>query len=367
MQRSYLPALAALDAFEVVALCDHDAGALSAAHALAPAADTVDSPDRLFERDDVDAVVVSTPTDSHVDLATAALQAGKHVFCEKPLAPHLDGIVALVREAQAHPDQIFQVGFVYRYAPLFRDVAQMVLPRIGPLRQAWAHEFRAAFYRDWRFRKERSGGALLEKIGHHADLFNVFTDSMPSWVAAVGGQAVMRRDNRVTVPAVTGEDITVDRSEILDHAWVIARTQSGIPLEVGVNFFAPHGPYGHDARDREHLEIGLIGDAGMARIYPRRNEVVVWDAHTGERIAHGAQGDEGGWHIGTREQFASFAACITDGKPARADAIAGLAASLLPLAAERAIEGDAAVNVEDMVGGAVSSILERRAPHWGGF
>jgi len=253
VQRSYLPALATLDEVEVVALYDRDPEALVAAHALAPTAEKVEEVDRVLARDDVDAVLVATPTDSHVSLASGALRAGKHVFCEKPLAPNMRGIVALVQEALAHPEQVFQVGFVYRYAPLFRVVAHEILPVIGPLRQAWAHEFRAAFYRDWRFRKNRSGGALLEKIGHHADLFNVLTDSVPSWVAAVGGQAVMRRDNRVTVAAVTGEDITVEASEILDHAWVTARTESGVALEVGVNFFAPYGPYGRDERDLEHL------------------------------------------------------------------------------------------------------------------
>ncbi len=74
----------------------------------------------LLASPDVDAVVLVTPTSLHADQAIAALQAGKHVFVEKPLALNLPDCERVLAEAEKHPDLIAMVGFVRRFDPSYR-------------------------------------------------------------------------------------------------------------------------------------------------------------------------------------------------------------------------------------------------------
>jgi myo-inositol 2-dehydrogenase/D-chiro-inositol 1-dehydrogenase len=74
----------------------------------------------LLASPDVDAVVLVTPTSLHADQAIAALQAGKHVFVEKPLALNLPDCERVLAEAEKHPQLIAMVGFVRRFDPSYR-------------------------------------------------------------------------------------------------------------------------------------------------------------------------------------------------------------------------------------------------------
>ncbi|WP_138511959.1 Gfo/Idh/MocA family oxidoreductase [Rhodoferax bucti] len=74
----------------------------------------------LLASPDVDAVVLVTPTSLHADQAIAALQAGKHVFIEKPLALNLPDCERVLAEAEKHPGLIAMVGFVRRFDPSYR-------------------------------------------------------------------------------------------------------------------------------------------------------------------------------------------------------------------------------------------------------
>jgi len=80
----------------------------------------------LLADPDVDAVVLVTPTTLHADQAIAALQAGKHVFVEKPLALNLEDCDRVLAEAERHPDLVALVGFVRRFDPSYRRTAELV-------------------------------------------------------------------------------------------------------------------------------------------------------------------------------------------------------------------------------------------------
>lgn len=77
---------------------------------------STDAKDAL-EDDTVDTVVIATRHDAHANQVIAALQAGKHVFCEKPLCLTLDEVDAIEAEKAARPDQQLMIGFNRRYAP----------------------------------------------------------------------------------------------------------------------------------------------------------------------------------------------------------------------------------------------------------
>jgi predicted dehydrogenase len=129
----------------------------------------------LLDRDDIALVDVCTPGDSHAEIAIAALEAGKHVLCEKPLANTVadaEAMVAAARLAAARGVRSM-VGFTYRRVPAIALARRLVEQgRIGEVRHV-----RAQYLQDWitdpdfplvwRLQKERAGSGALGDIGAH--------------------------------------------------------------------------------------------------------------------------------------------------------------------------------------------------------
>ncbi|MGP4044509.1 Gfo/Idh/MocA family protein [Streptomyces sp. 2A115] len=129
----------------------------------------------LIARDDVDLVDICTPGDSHAEIALAALAAGKHVLCEKPLANTVEEAAAMTEaaEAAAKRGQVSMVGFNYRRLPATSLARKMVAEgRLGTLRhvrvtylQDWLVD--PEFPLTWRLRKEAAGSGALGDLGAH--------------------------------------------------------------------------------------------------------------------------------------------------------------------------------------------------------
>ena len=128
---------------------------------------------RVDRADDIDLVDICTPGDTHAEIALAALAAGKHVLCEKPLANSVAEAEAMVAAAAAAPGQQAMVGFTYRRTPAVALAREMVADgTIGTVRQV-----RAQYLQDWlsdenapltwRMDKEKAGSGALGDIGAH--------------------------------------------------------------------------------------------------------------------------------------------------------------------------------------------------------
>ena len=129
----------------------------------------------LIARDDIDLVDVCTPGDTHAEIAIAALEAGKHVLCEKPLANTVEEAEAMTRAAEAAAAKGVRsmVGFTYRRVPAIALARQLVQQgRLGEIRHV-----RAQYLQDWitdpdfplvwRLQKEHAGSGALGDIGAH--------------------------------------------------------------------------------------------------------------------------------------------------------------------------------------------------------
>nr|WP_159600357.1 Gfo/Idh/MocA family oxidoreductase [Agromyces humi] len=156
----------------------------------------------VIARDDIDVVDIVTPGDSHADIAIAALEAGKHVLCEKPLAN-------TVAEAEAMADAAARaaargiramVGFTYRRVPavtFLRDlIAQGAVGRIAQVRASYRQDWLVD--RDmplaWRLQKEHAGSGALGDIGAHAiDLAQFVTGMKLQRVSGVVDTIVKQR------------------------------------------------------------------------------------------------------------------------------------------------------------------------------
>ena len=130
----------------------------------------------LVERDDIDLVDVCTPGDTHAEIAIAALEAGKHVLCEKPLANTVEEAEAMTAAAEkaAAPGVRSMVGFTYRRVPAIALARQLVAEgRLGdhpPRARAVPPglDRRPGGSRwSWRLEKDKAGSGALGDIGAH--------------------------------------------------------------------------------------------------------------------------------------------------------------------------------------------------------
>ncbi|GGI44458.1 putative dehydrogenase [Agromyces flavus] len=156
----------------------------------------------VVERDDIDVVDIVTPGDSHAEIAIAALEAGKHVLCEKPLANSTVEAEAMTRAAEAASARGIRsmLGFTYRRVPATALARQLIADgRIGEVRH-----LRASYLQDWlvdpaapmtwRLEKDRAGSGALGDIGAHAvDLAQYMTGLRLSEVSGVLETFVRRR------------------------------------------------------------------------------------------------------------------------------------------------------------------------------
>ncbi|BCL26477.1 Gfo/Idh/MocA family protein [Streptomyces aurantiacus] len=159
----------------LAAVCGRDPGAVRAAADRLGWAATETDWRALIARDDVDLVDICTPGDSHAEIAVAALAAGKHVLCEKPLANTVEEAEAMAEaaEAAAARGQVAMVGFNYRRVPAAALARKMVAEgRLGALRhvrvtylQDWLVD--REFPLTWRLRKETAGSGALGDLGAH--------------------------------------------------------------------------------------------------------------------------------------------------------------------------------------------------------
>lgn len=130
----------------------------------------------LVDRDDVQLVDVCTPGDSHAEIAVAALEAGKHVLCEKPLANSVAEaeVMAAAAERAAARGQVAMVGFNYRRVPAVAYARRLVADgRVGAIRhvrvtylQDWLVD--PDFPLTWRLKREYAGSGALGDLGAHA-------------------------------------------------------------------------------------------------------------------------------------------------------------------------------------------------------
>ena len=189
-----LKAVLGQPAAKVVAVCDTKPDRLDKA-ASAAARDkpaTFSDYHRLLERMDVQAVFIATPCDLHVEMAIAALKAGKHVYCEKPLGVTPESIRELLKVArQSHT--VFQAGQQRRYEQRLQKTVARIHEGIAGkvlMVKAWRHNDNDLAHdgssADWFFNAKRSGDLIVENAVHNLDICNWVIGARPDKAAGFG-------------------------------------------------------------------------------------------------------------------------------------------------------------------------------------
>ncbi len=142
-------------------------------------------PDAALSDESTDCIVIGTRPDSHAQLVCAALEAGKHVFVEKPLAVSREQLGRIYRVASQHPSQILMVGFNRRFAPFVLDAKKLLAERKGPIMATYRVNAGQLPAGDWQHDQEQGAGRIIGECGHFIDTLCYLSGSLPSKVFAL--------------------------------------------------------------------------------------------------------------------------------------------------------------------------------------
>ena len=245
-RRVQLPALAFVPGTKPTAIASgHRANAESVAREFG-LAHVFDDGTELARSPHVDLVIVSSTPDTHARYAIAALEAGKHVLCEKPMAIDAFEAAQMVTASQQRPDRLAWIDHELRYEPNRRRARELIRSNaigellhmelsLKPYLRGDGRPQAADAPWTWWFDAARGGGILGAVGSHLIDLCRFWSGSEISYVAGVAETFVkQRRDETGSVRHVTADDF----------ASCVLRTTSGAIATITLSTVAHHGP-GH--------------------------------------------------------------------------------------------------------------------------
>jgi predicted dehydrogenase len=321
----------------------------------------------VVERDDIDIVDIVTPGDTHAEIAIAALEAGKHVLCEKPLANSSAEAASMTRVAEAAAARGIRsmVGFTYRRVPATAFARKLITGgRIGDVRHV-----RASYLQDWlvdpaspmtwRLQKDRAGSGALGDIGAHAvDLaeymtglrlgtvsgeLETFVRRRPIAGSSSGSIAASASDAPATeYGEVTVDDVALFRGRFESGAlgtFEASRMATGRKNSLRVEVSGSLGAIAFDLEDLNSLELydatEPAGEQGFKKIIvtePEHPWVSAW----------WPAGHMLGYEHGFAHQARDLVEAIAAGEDPRPSFADGLHVQRVLDAVERSSEGDGA-------------------------
>ncbi|MDQ8734782.1 Gfo/Idh/MocA family oxidoreductase [Paenibacillus sp. LHD-38] len=144
----------------------------------------------MLAREDVDAIAIFTPDYMHEEHAIAALQAGKHVYCEKPLAITVEACDHILDEWKRSGKHLM-IGFNMRYMSMYQTMKEIIKSGvIGDIKAVWVRHFVGLggyfYYHDWHGTAQNTTSLLLQKASHDFDVIHWLTDRYTTKVSAFG-------------------------------------------------------------------------------------------------------------------------------------------------------------------------------------
>jgi predicted dehydrogenase len=184
--QNHLPGLALCPDTRVVALCDNDAATLERARQQTGITVSSTKYEEIVKRDDVQAVIIATPNFTHAPMALAAIAAGKHVLCEKPIALNYAEAKQMANAAEQAGVR-HMTAFTYRFVPAMRYLSHLV--KRGDLGQPY--HYRSCRLQDWgtrnlgwrQVKKLAATGELGDMLSHRIDFAHLLVGPMKRLVA----------------------------------------------------------------------------------------------------------------------------------------------------------------------------------------
>ena len=217
---------------------------------------------KLIDRPDIDIIDICTPGDSHKEIAIAALNAGKHVLCEKPLANTVAEAEEMLEAVKRNPKSKNMVAFNYRRVPAISLAKNMVeeglVGRIFHIRARYLQDWivEKDFPLVWRLDKDKAGsGALGDIAAHSVDMTQFITGEKIAGVSGLLETFIKERplpqDNNNSKEIKTGK-VTVD-----DAALFIGKTDKGSVVSFEATRFA--------TGNRNDMGFEIFGEKGSLK------------------------------------------------------------------------------------------------------
>ncbi|WP_202914547.1 Gfo/Idh/MocA family protein [Paenibacillus antri] len=315
----------------------------------------------LLARPDIDAIVVASPDDLHEEHAAAALMAGKHVYCEKPLGITVEGCDRIL-EAWRRSGKHFMIGFNMRYMNMYRTMKEIIAAgEIGDVKAVWVRHFVGLgsdyYYHSWHGSSKRTTSLLLQKASHDIDIIHWLTGRYAVKVSAFGGLDYFGGDkpNGLTCPdcaekhrcpeARTGALVQCafrEEVDVEDNSMVLMELEGGIKASYSQCLFTPD-------YQRNYTVIGTHGrienNEEEQKVYLRTRKSNTWK-DLSDRVydIKKAEGSHNGADPKICEDFVDM---ILEGKPPVAPPIAGRMSIAVGCAATESIrQGGGVVRVK---------------------
>lgn len=302
------------------------------------------TPGELIDSPDIDVVHVCTPNGTHRELAAAALAAGKHVVCEKPLATTLDD-AALLAELARRSAAVTAVPFVYRYYPAVREArARIAADEAGRL-----HFLHGSYLQDWLALAQDTNWRLDPVLGgasrafgdigvHWCDLMEFVTGHLIVRLLAHTSTALPRPPGPAGTSAVQTEDIATVLFET-DRGAAGTVTVSQVTLgEKNRLRFSFDGTAASYSFDQESPDVLLVGGRKANLVVPRDPAVLSSAARAYSALPAGhPQGYQDSFNLFVGDVYAAIAGETREGLATFADGLraATLTDAVLESAAKR--------------------------------
>src|SRR5579884_747312 len=239
-----------------------------------------DSAEAVIKDPAVDAVVIATRHGLHAQYVQAALAAGKHVFCEKPLALTVEELDA-VMAAAADSERVLAVGFNRRFAPMAVSLRQALAPGSGPVVATYRVSAGAVPADAWVHDLEEGGGRVIGEVCHFIDTLVFLAGAPVSEVHASGF-------SKVGAPTQANDNVAVTLRHADGSLGTILYVAQSAP-GIGKERIEAYGAGG----------VGVLDDYRELELYGPRAQRV----------------KERGQEKGHREEIAAFVAAVRSGQP----------------------------------------------------
>jgi predicted dehydrogenase len=188
--------------------------------------------EEMLRQDDIEAVAILTPNYLHKEHVIAALEEGKHVFCEKPMALTVADCNEIIGTAE-RANKALQIGTQRRHSGVYRHLLEVIRTKpVGKILQSDLYDYRGDWrvpdadeYPDgmeyWRMDQKLSGGVVYEMGAHIIDVNNWVFDSEPIAVSSLQGV----------------NNFSLRKRDSSDHAGVLVQYANGAMMNYGGNVY----------------------------------------------------------------------------------------------------------------------------------
>lgn len=277
---------------ELIALCDVDAERLKAESERLNVKYTYSNFDAMLECEELDAVVIVSPSALHTVQIEKALAKGKHVFSEKPLGVTLEQCLQAEEAVKKHPNQVFMLGFMRRFDDSYLFAKEKIKAgEIGTpiLFRGYSQDPEKFIAGSIAF-AAHSGGVFLDMAVHDIDLARWFMGSEPKEVYAIGGCYAHQEFAKYN----DGDNVSC-----------LMKFQNGA---MGFLFAGRTAPHGYN------VETEIVGTRGTLRIasVPQKNLVEILDSSGVRKECHDNFLER--FEDAYINEMQEFVACILEGR-----------------------------------------------------